>query len=84
MASPAAMRLTQLPEAHANFIGEFLRLFPRCKVAAFRQAVKVNQLRIRFLRPALRGSVVTCLGAKKLSLFSQYRRAEDTAVFVSQ
>jgi hypothetical protein len=26
----------------------------------------------------------TFLGAKKASLFSQYRRAEDTAVFVSQ
>src|SRR3712207_6828454 len=83
-------------ERGPDLLDEDLRLLPSRKVAAFVEPAEMNQFGKRFLCPAPRGCIDLigkdahsyrngdALGAKKASLFSQYRRAEETAVFVSQ
>src|SRR5256885_11567048 len=47
----------QWPEAFAHGAGERLRLLPRGEVSPLREFLVVDHLRIRLLRPALRGRI---------------------------
>src|SRR5271165_1739471 len=51
------IQLAQRSKCRSDLLGEEAWLFPRGKVAAFREPVVVNQLRVSFLRPAPRSLI---------------------------
>lgn len=96
-ACPLIGLLSQRPEPRSHLVGKELWLFPGRKMPAPVERVVVDQVVGSARSAQLRGAwysspgrtlmangMETLLASKKPALFSQYRRAEEIPVFVSQ
>jgi len=89
-------RSAQGPEPRSHLADKELRLLPGGEVTALLEPIEVHEVGVGTLSPAAWygiisfGNLLTAAGIETLpalvmwALSSQYRRAEDAAVFVSQ